>query len=397
MRRSGSANIKGMKSALTRREALAAGIAAAAGLSLAKTPITIAAAASGFNAERYSKATIIDALGGPGGVDPSIPEGTPLQPKDLADVRASGVTAVNLTVNLPGNGTDRFAKTIENIAGIERELTLHPDVLLKILNARDVPVAKSTRRLGLIYGCQDTSMLDGDLTRLATFYNLGVRICQPTYNRRNLIGDGCMETADGGLSKLGYDFVAEVNRLNILLDLSHAGPRTIAEGIAASKAPMAITHTACRALVDLPRNTYDKDLKALADRGGVAGIYFMPFLRLSGQPHAEDVIRHIEHAVDVCGEDHVGLGTDGTISGALINDALMAAARKEHDERVKAGISAPGETAEVIPLVPEYNDPRRFMRLADDLARRGWSSSRIEKLLGQNFARLFTDVWTAAA
>jgi membrane dipeptidase len=130
------------------------------------------------------------------------------------------------------------------------------------------------------------------------------------------------------LSLLGHDFVAEVNRLHMLLDLSHAGPRTISDGIAASSAPMAITHTGCRALVDLPRNTYDKDLKALADRGGVAGIYFMPFLRLSGQPHAEDLIRHLEHAVDTCGEDHVGLGTDGPIGGALINEAFIAAAKK---------------------------------------------------------------------
>ena len=244
--------------------------------------------------------------------DPSIPDGTPLSAKDIVDVRSSGVTAVNVTVNVPGNGLGRFEETITNIASWEHELVAHPDVFLKVLNSGDLQQSKSTHRMGLIFGCQDTTMLDGDLKRLAVFYDLGVRICQPTYNRRNLMGDGCMETADGGLSRLGYEFVAEVNRLQMLLDLSHAGPRTIAEGIAASTAPMAITHTGCRALVDLPRNTSDSSLKALADRGGVAGIYFMPFLKAAGQPHAEDVIRHLEHAVDVCGEDHVGLGTGWT-------------------------------------------------------------------------------------
>jgi membrane dipeptidase len=221
--------------------------------------------------------------------------------------------------------------------------------------------------MGLIYGCQDATMLGGDLERLQMFHDMGVRICQPTYNRRNLMGDGGMETADGGLSLFGHEFVEAVNRLQILLDLSHAGPKTIAEGIAASKVPMAIAHTACRDLVDLPRNTYDRELKALADRGGVAGIYFMPFLRSSGQPHAADVIRHLEPAVNVCGEEHVGLGTDGAIGG----------------------------TADVFTLVPEYNDPRRFKTLADDLARSGWTSSRIEKILGLNFARLFKQVWMA--
>jgi membrane dipeptidase len=266
-------------------------------------------------------------------------------------------------------------------------------VFVKVRTASDLALAKSSKRMGLIFGCQDTTMLDGDLKRLAVFRDLGVRICQPTYNRRNLIGDGCLETADGGLSQLGHEFVTEVNRLNILLDLSHAGPRTISDGIAASTAPMAITHTGCRALVDLPRNTSDHNLKALADRGGVAGMYFMPFLRLSGQPHAEDVIRHLEYAVNICGEDHVGLGTDGGVSAIEINDAYREAKRKEHEERVKAGIAAPGETAEVFTLVPEYNGPRHFKTLADDLARRGWTSGRIEKILGQNFARLFREVW----
>jgi membrane dipeptidase len=183
--------------------------------------------------------------------------------------------------------------------------------------------------------------------------------------------------------------------LNLLLDLSHAGVKTIAEGIAASKAPMAITHTGCRALVDLPRNTPDAELKALADRGGVAGMYFMPFLRESGQPHGEDLIRHIEHAVNVCGEDHVGLGTDGSISGMPLTDAFRAQHKKNVEARQKAGVSAPGESADVLTIVIEYNDPLRFLHLADDLQRRGWSDARLEKLLGANFARLFTEVWDA--
>jgi membrane dipeptidase len=375
---------------LTRREVL---LISAAGLLI--RPAASAGSTAGFGDRQYADALVIDALCAPGINDPAAAGLQTLSARDLADVRSSGITAVNVTVNAVGNGPDRFEKTIENIAGMEHELVAHPDVFLKVLQGSDLARAKATRRMGLIYGCQDTTMLDGDLERLQVFQDLGIRICQPTYNRRNLMGDGCMETADGGLSLFGHQFVEAVNRLHIVLDLSHAGPRTIAEGITASAAPMAITHTACRDLVDLPRNTYDRELKALADRGGVAGIYFMPFLRSSGQPHAEDVIRHLEHAVNVCGEDHVGLGTDGAIGGTEINDAFRATARKEHEDRVKAGVAAPGETADVFTLVPEYNDPRRFKTLADDLARRGWPSSRIEKILGLNFARLFKQVWIA--
>jgi membrane dipeptidase len=374
----------------TRREALAW-----VGAAAATAPWNLSFAESGYPASRYANAMVIDALGGPGEVDPSAPDDAPLSAKALADVKASGVTAVNVTVNQVGNGPDRYEKTVNGIANVEREIAAHPDVFLKVLRASDLKLAKASGRMGLIYGFQDTSMLDGDLKRLAVFHDLGLRICQPTYNRRNLMGDGCLESADGGLSRLGLEFIDEVNRLHILLDLSHAGRRTIAQGIAASKAPMAITHTGCRALADLPRNTDDASLKALADKGGVAGIYFMPFLRASGQPHAEDVIQHLEHAVNVCGEDHVGLGTDGMISGVEINDAFREHFRKEIEDRRNAGVSAPGESADVFTLVPEYNEPRRFKKLADDLVRRGWSSSRIEKLLGSNFARLFGEVWSS--
>ena len=381
------------------RRQLISGVAAAGLVNRWSFAADGAGAASAVSASyarsRYDRAIVIDALGGLGEFNPDAPDDAPLSARGLADARESGVTMINFTINDVGNGPNKFMAAVKNIAGIERELLLHPDVLMKILRGSDIQTAKASKRFGIVYGCQDTTMLEGDLKNLSVFKDLGVRIVQPTYNVRNLMGDGCIEKADGGLSKMGYDFVAEMNRLKLLLDLSHAGPRTIAEGIAASKAPMAITHTGCRALVDLPRNTRDSELRALADRGGVVGIYFMPFLRESGQPHAEDLIRHIEHAVNVCGEDHVGLGTDGSISGVPLTDAYRAYFRKDVEARKKAGYGAAGESADALTVVPEYNEPLRFDRLANDLVNRGWSNTRIDKLLGANFARLFAQVWDA--
>jgi membrane dipeptidase len=375
---------------LDRREFLSSAVAAA----LAAAPIARAAAPKrGFTEQAYAKAIVIDALGGPGGFEPDQPDGAGLSATALADVKASGVTAVNLTVNSVGNGPGKFEQTVAGIAYSEQMIADHPDHFMKVLSARDLTAAKASGRMGLIYGFQDTSALDGQLDRLTMFHSLGVRIVQPVYNRRNLMGDGCLEPADGGLSTLGRELIVEINKLKILLDFSHAGARTQAEGIAASKSPMAITHTGCRALVDVPRNTHDRELKALADRGGVVGIYFMPFLRASGQPHAEDLIRHLEHAVNVCGEDHVGLGTDGGISGIKLDEKYAAFQRKFFEDRQKAGIAAPGEAADVFNLVPEYNDARRFFTLANDLTDRGWPAKRVEKILGANFVRLFGEVW----
>ena len=347
-----------------------------------------------YSEVRYSSAMVIDGSGDPGEFDPTAKDYAPLSARALAAVKASEVTAISLTVCEVGNLPGRYDEAIRKIAYYEGEITRHPDVFLKVLSARDLESARASKRLGLIYAFQDTNMLEGDLTRLEIFHALGLRIVQPTYNRRNQAGDGCLESADGGLSMLGHELIAELNRLNILLDLSHGAPRTITEGIAASKAPMAITHTGCRALADIPRNVHDSALKALADRGGVVGIYFMPFLRASGQPHAEDVIRHLEHAVKVCGEDHVGIGTDGVISGIKIDAAYAENQRKMYEDRKKAGIAASGEAPDVYTIIPEYNDPRRFKTLADDLAGRGWPESRIEKILGGNFARLFKEVWS---
>ena len=374
---------------LDRREFLSSAAVAA----LAASPMVRAAAPKrGFTEQAYANAVVIDALGGPGGFEPDRTE-PGFSAKALADAKASGVTAVNLTVNIVGNGPRKFEETVAEIAFAERMIGDHPDHFMKVLKGADLKTAKDSGRMGFIYGFQDTSSLDGDLERLGVFHGLGVRIVQPVYNRRNLMGDGCLEPANGGLSTLGRELIAEINKQKILLDLSHAGARTQAEGIAASKSPMAITHTGCRALVDVPRNTHDSELKAVADRGGVVGIYFMPFLRASGQPHAEDLLKHLEHAVNVCGEDHVGLGTDGGISAIKLDDKYAAFQRKFFEDRQKAGIAAPGEAADVFNLVPEYNDEHRFLTLANDLSERGWNAKRIEKVLGANFARLFGEVW----
>ena len=131
----------------------------------------------------------------------------------------------------------------------------------------------------------------------------------------------------------------------------------------------------------------------LADKGGVVGIYLMPFLRSAGQPTAEDLVRHIEHAVDVCGEDHVGIGTDGTVSPVNFNAAFRKKFAAEVAERRAAGISAPGERADVYTFLPDLNSPDRFMHIAALLSKRGFGDARITKILGANFARLFDTVW----
>jgi membrane dipeptidase len=345
-------------------------------------------------AQSYDEWIVIDALGGPGerlGSGGSM--GGPLTPTALADVRASGITALNLTVGAVGNREGLFEETVRDVARWQRRIAELPDDLRAVRSSADIRDAKRTRRLGIIFGFQDCAMLEGQLDRVDLFHDMGVKILQLTYNRRNELGDGSIEPENRGLTAFGREAVRRMNELGVLVDLSHCGQQTTDDGIRASTAPVAITHSGCRALADLPRNKSDRTLRFLADRGGVVGIYFMPFLLESGQPTAEDVIRHLEHALDVCGEDHVGIGTDGRISPLELTPEYVEQHRRDVEQRRAAGISAPGETADVYTYIPELNTPRRFETLGEMLAARGHGWGRIEKILGGNFMRLFQEVW----
>jgi membrane dipeptidase len=365
-----SSGVLGLALPLAMRSALAAG-------SLPQNPL--------------ARATVIDALGGPG--EPDAKPDTPLSRKALDDVRASGLTAVNLTVSGVGSYATDYDATIRNIAYWNGQIAAHPDAFLLVRRAADIAEAKRSGRLGLIYGFQDATPMAEDLERVDTFGELGVRIFQLTYNRRNLVGDGCLEPGNAGLSTFGLKLIERLNERKFLIDLSHGGERTTREAITASKVPVAISHTGCAVLAALPRNKTDAELKLLADKGGVVGIYLMPFLRSAGQPTAEDLVRHIEHAVSVCGEDHVGIGTDGTISPVKFDAAFRKRFAAEVAERRARGISAPGERPDVYTFLPDLNSADRFAHIAALLAKRGFTDARVAKILGDNFARLFATVW----
>ncbi|RYD14777.1 MAG: peptidase M19 [Lysobacteraceae bacterium] len=373
-----------MPLASTRRRFLARAL-------LAATAPLLARAAASPARTGYSDAFVVDGLGGPGRA--SGKPGPELDARDLADVRASGIDAANVTVGSVGSYANDHAEALRSIAFWDAQVAAHPQVLLKFSRFADLDAARRSRRLALIYGFQDTTAFGEDLGRVEQYHRLGVRIVQLTYNRRNLVGDGCLEAGNAGLSRFGHELLERLDAHRMLTDLSHCGQRTTDEAIARSSGVVAITHTGCAALADLPRNKPDATLRRLADRGGVVGIYLMPYLRTAGQPMASDVIAHVEHALKVCGEDHVGIGTDNPI-GAVDADAhYKAEFAKEIAKRRALGISAPGERPDVYTFVPDLNTPRRFETLAALLAARGHADRVIAKVLGGNFKRLFEQAW----
>jgi membrane dipeptidase len=215
---------------------------------------------------------------------------------------------------------------------------------------------------------------------------------QLTYNRRTPLGVGCLDGETDGLTDLGRQAIAKMNQVGVALDLSHSNTKTTADGIAASTKPPVISHAGCRAVYQHPRNKEDRELKALADKGGVIGIYMLPYLTASPkQPMLDDYLQHLEHALKVCGEDHVGVGSD--VPFFQVDDHDLAEMKQAAEKRKADGIAAPGEDRPT--YIPDLNTTRKMELIADALLKRGHKTAVVEKILGANFKRVFGEIWSA--
>jgi membrane dipeptidase len=315
--------------------------------------------------------------------------------RTLADAHASGLTAVNITLGYTMGDLPPYEHTLHEIAVWDALLQDHAADLVKVETAAAIHRARREGRVGVIYGFQNTVAIGDDLGRVETFHRLGVRVIQLTYNQANHIGDGSMAPENRGLTPFGRQVVEALNDSRVMVDLSHSGERTCLEAAEISRQPVSINHTGCRALTDLPRNKTDEELRAVASRGGFVGIYFMPFLNPSGHASAEDVVAHIDHAVDVCGEDHVGIGTDGPVTSIDDLDGYRALLAEQVERRREAGVGAAGERSDTLPFVVDLRGVDQFHRLIRLLEQRGYSSGRIEKILGRNFVDYAERVWAA--
>lgn len=310
------------------------------------------------------------------------------------DALASGVSAIAMTIGYVFGDAEPFEQSVRAIASWDALVRAHPEAYLKVWSAADIERARAARRVGLIYTFQNAAMMGTSAERVDLFADLGMRIIQLTYNKPNQLGGGSM-AGDLGLTPFGREVVARLNARRVIVDLAHSGQQLCHDAVRASTQPVAISHTGCRAVTDLPRNKTDEELRLVAGRGGYVGIYFMPFLAIGRNAMEADVVAHLEHAIDVCGEDHVGIGTDGPFTGIDDMDAYRRSFAQLMAERRAKGISAPGEGTDIYPFALDLQGPDQLRQLARTLARRGHSSARIAKILGGNFLRYAREVWGA--
>jgi membrane dipeptidase len=351
-------------------------------------PQVLAGAEERFSPEvvdLYRRSVVIDTLCAPFTSADSLPD------KSAIDiVRRSSITAINFTIS-----ARTFEETVDNLAYIDALVEQSPDVFMIVRQQSDITRAKREGKIGIMPGFQYTEFLEADPARIETFRRLGVRIMQLTYNNRSDFGDGCLEPGNAGLSKAGLAAVKKMNDIGVAVDLSHSGYRTTSEAIAASNKPVLISHSGCASIYAHPRNKPDEIMKALADKGGYFGVYLMPYLVSSPTvPTREHVINHVLRAINICGADHVGIGSDGSIQAVALSPEQKKAFDADIARRKQLGIGAPGEDR--YPYVPDLNGPDHMEVIAAELQKRGQPAAVIEKVLGSNFQRIITEIWGTA-
>ena len=297
------------------------------------------------------------------------------------DMRKGGLTAANCTCCV----WEGFAETMNNVAQWNGWFREHDDLIVKARTAADIRRAKEEGRTAIVLGFQNTSAFEDKLGAVQLFKDAGVGIAQMTYNTQNYAGSGCYESSDSGLSDWGRELVAEMNRVGMLIDLSHVGSRTSDDTIRESAKPVAYTHCCPSALKPHPRNKSDGELRFIADQGGMIGVTMFPaFLKRGADSTVEDYVEAMEHVISVAGEDHVAFGTDFTQGYG--QDFFDWITNDKGDARslIKFSLMPNPKGVETIGQLPN---------LTAAMERAGWSEGRIRKVMGENWLSFLAEVW----
>jgi len=305
--------------------------------------------------------------------------------KDWQRYKDSGINAIHIGVGT--SGQDAYDDTLRFLASWNGFIAHHSEWLMRVDSPERLEAAKKSGKLGIILGLQNSDHFrkpeDVDY-----FYSIGQRVSQLTYNSRNLIGNGSTERNDSGLSDFGVTIVQQMNKVGMAVDVSHSGDTTTLDACEVSKAPVLITHANCRALNNHPRCKTDAAIKKMAATGGVMGITGVRmFVKGSEPTTVEDVLNHYDHVAKLVGVEHLGTGSDIDLDGY---DALPEPMARKLRALYKASYAFREKND-----IEGLNHPQRTFDLADGLIRRGYSDTQIEGILGGNFKRALSEIWSA--
>lgn len=303
----------------------------------------------------------------------------------LGEMLDSGLNAITKTMCDPKTfEREALDAALEGIRSFDKWIAANPTQVMKATSVADLDRAQREGRIAVFYLIQNSTPFGKDLDMVDTFYGLGLRSVQVTYNYQNWVGAGCKERTNAGLSEFGLQMVEKLNEANMLIDCSHANMPTMADTIRASTVPVIVSHTGCAALHDNIRNTTDENLRLLAENGGVVGIdQIRPHITTLRDGALQHYLDHIEHAVDVCGIDHVGIGSDRDHRYIDLTPEYLAELRAEQGANLNED--------ELPWFMPELNGPRRMETIWDGLKARGHSDAALEKIMGANVRRIYSE------
>lgn len=294
-----------------------------------------------------------------------------------------GLSAANCTCSI----WEDFPTTMKAMADWKQWIRENGDLLMQVYTTEDIRRAKQAGKVGIILGWQNSTGFGDYLPLVDVYQEIGLRIVQLTYNTTNTVGSGCYEAVDTGLTDFGRDLVDALNRVGIVIDLSHVGTTTARDAIAYSKQPVAFSHCLPAALKQHPRNKSDEDIRLIAERGGFVGVtFFPPFLRRGTASTIEDFLDAVEHVINIAGEDQTGIGSDFT---------------QDHDESFFDYITRDKGYGRKLTTFGEIINPEGIRRIEDfpnltaAMEARGWPEERIEKVMGENWIAFLGKVWGA--
>ena len=300
----------------------------------------------------------------------------------VSSYEAAGCTWVSFTV-----ASDHFAQTVEScistIATARNWFSARPERFVFVERADDIARAKTEGKMAVSLHFQGTVPFQRDVKLVEIYKRLGIVHALMAYNNKNLVGDGCHERTDAGLSLFGLELIAEMNRAGMLVDVTHTGHRTAMETIEASTAPVIMSHSSPAAVFAHPRNVPDDQIVAMAKTGGVMGVHGVGiFMTEDGfNISAGRIVDFIEHSVDLVGPQHVGLGLDYVMH----TEPLKAAVAESKGVYSKDG--------------GYYNDEILFAsaavipEIAEILLQKNYSEADVLGILGANWVRVFREVW----
>lgn len=304
-------------------------------------------------------------------------------------VEEGGVTAVCLTTPWPWDSFETGVKRTEEYYALART---DPRLLL-VERAEDIRRAKAEEKVGMILWSQGLNIIGDHVPHLEALFRLGYRVLQLTYSERNYLGDGCDEDTDVGLSKLGRQVVKELNRLRILVDVSHSGPRTALEAAELSEQPIIVSHANPRSLYEHKRNASDELIRTVAAKGGVIGACPYPPLNWDGDPNhkptIDNLVTAIDYMVQMVGIDHVGLGTDSEATEGAYPAEVVAELGRRYPDLGSAFRNAFGRGVKM----EGFRGMRDLPLLTEKLLQRGYKAEDVSKVLGGNWLRVFEAVW----